>query len=205
MKLLNFLFGFVCVVIVGGVNAQEFDIKQGDAVVSALNFGKGDHVVIAIHGLNQNRDFLKGRSDEIAKAGFRVISFNWSAERGAGHKELDAVVKYARAQGAKKVSLFGTSRGSELAANYARAQPDGEFDTLVLLSNIDDQGIPLTKTKKLFVFGKSDRFVRFGAQTAEKSADPKQVIALDGGAHGVEPLIAEKADLMQDIIAALKR
>lgn len=205
MKLRNLLFGFVCVALAGSAIAQEFDIKQGDAIVSALNFGKGDHVVIALHGYQQDRNFFKGYGDEIAKAGFRVISIDWSGNRGSGFNEVGAAVKFAREQGAKKLSLLGTSRGAELAANYARAQPDGEFDTLVLLSSIDDKGIPLTKTKKLFVFSKYDSKASWTPTVADKSAEPKQLIMLGGSGHGLSNLVAEKADLMQDVIAALKR
>ena len=205
MKLRNLLFGFVCVALAGSANAQEFDIKQGDAIVSALNFGKGDHVVIALHGYQQGRNFFKDYGDEIAKAGFRVISIDWSGDRGSGFNEVGAAVKFAREQGAKKLSLLGTSRGAELAANYARAQPDGEFDTLILFASIDDQGIPLTKTKKLFVFSKYDSKASWTPTVADKSAEPKQLIMLGGSGHGLSNLVAEKADLMQDVIAALKR
>lgn len=205
MKLRNLLFGLVCVALAGSAIAQEFDIKQDDTTVGALNYGQGDHVVIGIHGLNQSRTFFKDYGDEIAKAGFRVITFNWSSDRGAGFKELGAAVKFAREQGAKKISLLGTSRGAELAANYARAQPDGEFDTLVLFSNIDDKGIPLAKTKKLFIYGKYDSKASWTPTVMEKSAEPKQLIELDGSGHGIAALVSKKSDLMQDVIAALKR
>jgi len=205
MKLSNLLFGIVSAALVGSAFAQEFDIKQDDTIVSAMNYGKGDHVVIALHGFKQSRDFLKAYGDEIASAGFRVIAVDWSAERGAGFKETDAAVKFARAQGAKKISLLGTSRGAELAANYAMAQPDGDIDALILVSDIDDKGIALTKTKKLFIYSKDDRFVQNGApKAAEKSVEPKQVIVLDGGSHGMAQ-ISENAELMKDILATLKR
>lgn len=205
MKLRNPLFGLACLVLAGSAIAQEFDIKQGDATVGAVNYGKGDHVLIAIHGFRQNRNFFKDYGDQIAKAGFRVIAIDWSADRGAGFKEVDAAVKFAREQGAKKISLLGTSRGAELAANFAKAQPDGEFDTLVLLSSIDDQGIPLAKTKKLFIFNKYDSNASWTPTAADRSVEPKQLITLGGSGHGMAPLLAEKADLMQDVIAALKR
>lgn len=205
MKLSNLLFGFVCVALAGSAIAQEFDIKQDDSVVGALNYGKGDHIVIGIHGFKQGRDFFKDYGDEISKAGFRVITFDWSGDRGSGFKELGAAVKFAREQGAKKISLFGTSRGAELAANYARAQADGDFDTLVLFSSIDDKGIPLTKTKKLFIYSKYDSNAKWTPDALAKSAEPKQMIELEGSGHGISALVSKKADLMQDVIAALKR
>jgi dienelactone hydrolase len=206
MKLENLLFGLLCAIaLASGAIAQEFDIKQGDSVVGAFNFGQGDHVVIFLHGKGGDRTYMKKYSDEIVKAGFRIISINWSGEEGAGHNELSAAVKFARAQGAKKISLAGLSRGANLVANYAKAQPDGEFDTLVLFSCSDDKGIPLTKTKKLFVFNKLDSIVsQWAPMGADKSAEPKQVIALGGNGHTISGLVSQKADLMQDVVTTLK-
>ncbi len=205
MKIRNQLFGLVCATIASCAVAQEFDIKQNDAVVGALSYGKGDHVVIALHGRRNPLTFLKENGDEIAKGGFRVISISWSGQSGAGFNEIGAAVKYAREQGAKQISLLGHSAGAELVANYARAQPDGEFDTVILFSSVDDKGIALTKTKKLFIFNKYDSIARWAPTGADKSAEPKQVVALGGSGHQVGDLVSKKADLMQDVIAALKR
>lgn len=201
----SLLFGLACALLAGTAAAQEFAIKEGDATVSALNFGQGEHVVIALHGNRANRSFFNDYANEFANAGLRVIAIDWPGTAGAGYNELGMAVRYAREQGAKKLSLLGFSRGAELAANYAKAQPDGDFDTLVLLSTVDDQGIPLAKTKKLFVFNKSDSIARWAPMAANKSAEPKEVIALGGNGHPVKALVAEKADLMQDVIATLKR
>ena len=46
---------------------------------------------------------------------------------------------------------------------------------------------------------------RWQPRAAEMSAEPKQVIMLDGSGHGIRALVDEKPDLMQDVIAALKR
>ncbi|MRR50121.1 MAG: alpha/beta fold hydrolase [Rhodocyclaceae bacterium] len=190
----------------GSASAQEaFDIKQGDSIVSALNFGQGDHVVIALHGNRGSRDFFADYGPDFAKAGLRVISINWPGTAGAGFSELSAAVKYAKEQGSKKVSLLGFSRGAELAANFARSQGDGEFDTLVLISTVDDQGLAMAKTKKVFAFNKGDSIARWAPASAEKSAEPKMVFALGGGGHPIKSLVAEKADLMQDVIAAIKK
>lgn len=205
MKIKGLLVGLVCVANLSGAVAQEFDIKHADGTVRALNFGQSDHVVIALHGSDGGRSQYKSWGDELAKAGFRVISIDWPASSGGGFKELAAAVKFARDDGAQKISLLGYSRGAALAANYARVQPDGEFNTLVLLSSADETSIPLTKTKKLFVFNKYDSIARWGQAGASKSAEPKQVLMLGGGGHQISALVSEKADLLQDIAAALKR
>ena len=198
-------FSLACLLLAGSALAQEFDIKERDLSVGALNFGQGDHVVIALHGNNGNRAFFKGYGDEFAKAGLRVISIDWPGNRG-DFSHLRAAMKFAREQGARKVSLVGFSRGGELAANFARTQAqEGELDTIVLFSCGDDKGIPLAKTKKVFVFNRYDSIARWQPMAAEMSVEPKQVIMLGGNGHGIRALVDEKPDVMQDVIAVLKR
>lgn len=186
----------------------EVDIKNGESTVSALVFGRGsgEHTVIALHGAGQRKDLFP--ADRARARGYKVISINWAAGPdgpGPGLAPLAATIRFARDAGAKKISLMGFSRGGELAARFASAQPDGDFDTLILLSAYDDQGIPLAKTKKLFVFHESDRFGRWSQVSADKSSEPKQVFALKGGAHSISALLADKPDLIDEIANALGR
>ena len=196
----------------GSAVAQvEMDIKTGDNIVSAMTMGEGEHAVIALHGAGGNtRKFFfeeKGAqfAQGLAKAGFRVIAVTWSGETGGGFGEVNAAIEYAKAKGAKKISLMGHSRGGELVANYARRQPDGTFDTVVQFSSVDDQGLSLTKTKKLFAFNKYDRWANWQPSAFEKSAEPKQMIALGGSGHPVSALVSEQASLLNDVVATLKK
>ena len=206
MKLKDLLLGFACIALTSVAIAQDFDIKQGDTIVSASSFGKGDHVLIAlpgaIRGSNPDKNSLRGRASEIANenAGIRVISISWS-----GPGDVAAAVRFAKESGAKKISLLGHSRGAGLAAQFASSQPDGEFDTIILLSSGDDQGIPLTKSKKLFVYSKGDSLARWTPRSFEKSAEPKELIALNGSGHGSGDLKAARPSLIADIVAVLKR
>jgi dienelactone hydrolase len=205
VKLTRVLLGLACITLAGSALAQELEIRQGEMVVGATNFGEGDHVVIALHGNRGSRAFFKDYGDEFARSGLRVISIDWPGKPGTGARELGAAVQFAREQGARKLSLVGFSRGAELAASYASAQADGEFDTVVLLASGGDQGIPLTKTKKLFIYNKYDSIARWTPVAAGKSAEPKQVIALGGSGHGIRWLVEEKPDLIREVIAELKR
>lgn len=185
----------------------EMEIK-GDSPVSALVFGRGggEHTVIALHGARQQKDLFRPIAPGLARRGYKVISIDWAAGPegpGPGLAPLAATIRYAREAGAKKISLMGFSRGGELAARFASAQPDGELDTLILLSSVDDRGIPLTKTKKLFVFHEGDRLARWSQVSADKSSEPKQVFALRGGAHSMSALLADKPDLVDEIARAL--
>ncbi|MDK9701648.1 MAG: alpha/beta hydrolase [Sulfuritalea sp.] len=189
----------------------DSEIKVGDTVVSATSMGSGEHVVIALHGAGGNtKSFFFGDNGAqfaqgLAQAGFRVIAVTWSGQAGGGFAEVDAAVGHARAIGAKKISLMGHSRGGELAANYARKQPDGTFDTVVQLSSVDDQGLAQTRTKKVFAFNKYDRWANWQPAAFDKSAEPRQLFALGGSGHPVSALVKEQPTLLADLVAILKK
>lgn len=189
----------------------ESDIKAGDRLVSVIAMGEGEHAVIALHGAGGNtRSYFFGDSGAqlgqgLAQAGFRVIAPTWSGQAGSGFAELAAVIQHARETGAKKISLIGHSRGGELAANYARQQPDGTFDTVVQFSSVDDGGLAQTKTKKLFAFNKYDRFAKWQPAAFEKSVEPKQLLALGSSGHAVSELVKEQPALLAEVVATLKK
>jgi pimeloyl-ACP methyl ester carboxylesterase len=164
--------------------------------------------VIALHGSSQHKDLFRPIAPGLVRRGYKVISINWAAGPegpGPGLAPLAATIRYAREAGAKKVSMMGFSRGGELAARFASGQPDGDFDTLILMSSPDDQAIPLSRTKKLFVFHEGDRIGRWSRVSADKSSEPKQVFALKGGAHSLAALLADKPDLVDEIADTLGR
>lgn len=189
---------------------EDIDLKSGDNVVTAMTLGEGEHAVIAIHGASQNRKyFFSGNGAEfgqaLAKAGFRVVAIEWAGRPPAGFAEVAAAIKHVRDKGAKRVSLMGHSRGGELAANYSRTLADGELNSVIQFGSVDDQGLAQTKTKKLFAFNKGDRWANWQPKAFEASSDPKQMIALGGSGHHVNTLVNEKTDLIEDVIALLKK
>lgn len=212
MKLRELLFGLSCIAVSATAIAQvETDIKVGDSVVSTMTMGEGEHVVIALHGAggNDRRFFFDEKGGKLgqalAGAGFRVIAPTWSGQGGSGSNEVNIVLAHARETGAKKISLMGHSRGGELAANFSKQQPDGTFDTVIQFGSVDDQGLPMTKTKKLFAYNKYDKWARWQGAAFDKSAEPKQKIELGGSGHPVSALIGEKADFVQDVIGILQK
>lgn len=206
---------FLCVIgLVGLSHAQvRTDIKQGDAVVSALVMGEGDHAVIALHGRNEGPEmyFKEGSGGnlgtDLAKAGFRVIAVAWPRAAGAGKLEIGAAIRHAKENGAKKISLLGLSMGTWPIPDYAASAAEGELDSVVLMSATTKTEITLTNTKKLFVFSKNDRFAGSDAPVmAEKSAEPKQVVVLNGGGHLlIADLKKERPSLVQDVIDVLRK
>lgn len=196
----------------GNALAQtEIDFKNGDNIVSAMVMGEGEHAVIALHGAggNDRRYFFSAPGgqlgQELAKAGFRVIAPSWSGQAGGGFGEVGAAIAHAKSAGAKKISLMGHSRGGELVANYARQQGDGMFDSVIQFGSVDDRGLEMPKTKKLFAFNKGDRFANWQPAAFDKSSEPKVKLQLGGNGHPVSALITEKADLAKDVIDLLKK
>lgn len=186
----------------------EISIDSGGTDVSALVFGRAAaHTIIALHGAGQSKGLFKLIAPQLVRRGFRVIAIDWRSGKegpGPGMAPLATAVGYAKQTGALKVSLLGFSRGGELAARYASGQPDGEFDSLVLLASYDDQAIPLAKTKKLFVFHDGDPFGRWSQISADRSTEPKKVFALKGGSHSIDALMEDKPDLVEEIVATLR-
>lgn len=195
-----------CLASVGMANAQDLDIEHNGITVSALEYGSGGHVLIALPGAKPgktpNKNALKKLAMEIAEkaSGVKVISITWPDQNAVA-----AAVSYAKANGASKVSLLGHSRGAEMAGRYASTLPEGQIDSLILLSSADDQGIPLTRTKKLFVYNKGDSYARWTPASYEKSAQPKELIELNGDGHLIDHLKAERPNLIGDIVTLLNR
>lgn len=206
MKSRNFFVGIAFFAIGGVALAQEFDLKQGEVVVPAFTQGNGNHVLIMLPGAaansRSNRNWLKNMAIEITKEndGIQAISISWQ-----GHGDVAAAVQFAKENGAKKISLLGFSAGAEMAGQFASTQLDGEFDTIVLLGSIDDQGIPLKKTKKLFIHSNADGIGRWTVKSFERSADPKEILILERSGHSVKDFKAERPGLVADIASALKR
>lgn len=196
----------------GAAQAQvDVELTGTNGPVSAMTLGEGSHAVIALHGAggNDKRYFFGDTGAKLAhalaEAGFRVIAVTWPGTAGAGFPEVDAAMAWAKAQGATRISLLGHSRGAELAANYARQQPDGTFNTLVQLSSVDDKPVALAQTKKLFAYNKYDKFARWQPSAFEKSVEPKQKTELGGNGHPVSALVAEKTDLSQSVVGLLQQ
>ncbi len=208
----HFLAALVSLTAFGSAIAQvETDLKVGESVLSAMTMGEGGHVVIALHGAggNDRRFFFGDKGGKLgqalADAGFRVIAPTWSGQGGSGFNEVNIAIAHAKETGAQKISIMGHSRGGELAANYAKQQPDGTFDTVIQFGSVDDGGLPMTQTKKLFAYNKYDKWARWQGSAFDKSSEPKQKIELGGSGHPVSALISEKPDFVQDVIAILKK
>lgn len=178
--------------------------------VEAMQWGAGTHTVIALHGYGNGPElFGTGLGEELgpklASAGFRVLALRWAGLPSGGEAEVAAALAWARQTGATDVSLLGHSFGADLAARAAMANPDGTFDTLVLLAMTDGAPITLSKTKKLFVVSDGDTLSKRAQQLAEQSAEPKRSVVLQGTGHAISALSTGQFILSQGVIEMLGR
>ena len=120
-----------------------------------------------------------------------------------------AAVRYLRKSGAKTVSVMGGSFGGSAAADASIASQLGEIDRLILLA-ADGSG-PAERIKSpLLVIVARDDASGDGPQLPhirawfDKAPDPKQLIILEGSAHGQFLFQTGQADcVMKEILSFL--
>jgi len=176
----------------------RFPTQDGGVIHGDL-YGSGDRGVVLAHGGRFNKESWKKQAQELAKAGFHVLAFDfrgYGESRGPGqadiftaplHLDVLAGVHYLRKRGATSVSAIGGSLGGGAAANAAIAEP-GQIDRLVLLG-ATPQGPPeKLKLPKLYIMTRDDtsgdgpRLPGLRAHF-ENAPDPKELIILEGSAH----------------------
>jgi pimeloyl-ACP methyl ester carboxylesterase len=210
-------------VAIAAVSAQSpvsFHTQDGWAIHGDL-YGTADRGIVLIHGGRFTKDSWRTQSDQLVKAGFRVLAIDL---RGFGLSKqgpaaldpgfgspLDALaaVRYLRKAGAKSVSIVGASMGADAAAGASIESAPGEIDRLVLLAgSAEDPGDKL-KGRKLFIVARDDanaagpRLPRIRAQY-ERSTQPKELVVLDGAAHAQFIFDTPQADrLMAEILRFL--
>jgi pimeloyl-ACP methyl ester carboxylesterase len=193
------------------VAQQPVQIDLAGRPVPAVQWGTGSHAVIAIHGRGGRPDvFGTGLGGDLgptlARAGFRVIAPAWSGSPSGGEPEMTAAVSWARQTGAPRISLLGHSFGADLAARVAQSNPDGTFDTVVLLALTSGRGITLSKTKKLFVVSDGDTLsMPHARKLAEESSEPKRSVVLPGTGHMIFSLSSATFVLHEVIVEMLSR
>lgn len=175
-----------------------FPTEDGGLIYGDL-YGEGDRGVVLAHGGRFNKESWEKQAQELAKAGFRVLAFDfrgYGESRGPGQKDiftaplhLDVLagVHYLRKRGAKTIFAIGGSMGGGAAADAAIAEP-GQIDRLVLLG-ATPQGPPeKLKVRKLYIMTRDDasgdgpRLPGLRAHF-EKAPEPKELIILEGSAH----------------------
>jgi alpha/beta superfamily hydrolase len=194
---------------------------QDGGVVYANVYGAGERGVVLAHGGQFNKESWDKQAQELVKAGFRVLAFDfrgYGQSRGPHGTSSDegrrfdvlAAINYLRKSGAKTVSVVGASMGGDYAAEAAEASP-GAIDRIVLLASGAEAPLVRMKGPKLYIIARDDvegddkvpRLPQIRAQF-EKSSGPKQLILLDGSAHAQWIFSTPEGDhLMREILRFL--
>src|SRR5215472_14566626 len=210
---------------------KDVDIKAEDGSTLKASYyspGKPGPAILLLHQCNMDRHAWDGLAQDLANAGFHVLTFDFRGfgESGGGRQtdaaartamrekwpgDVDSVYTYLTAQkGVDKSRLAaggascGVTQASDLATRHH------EIKALVLLSGSasDAAKAYLTATPMFAVFGaasEGDTNAAKGIKAAvESSKNPKSQLKIYSGTeHGV-PMFAKNPDLEPMIITWLK-
>jgi len=196
---------------------------DGGAIAADL-YGAGDRgVVLVAHGGYSSRASWAAEARVLADRGFRVLVFETRAAIAlrAGNEteclydaacmavDVLAAVRHLRREGTPSVAVIGGSAGGGAAAQASIDAP-GEIDRLVLLAPMAISAPERMGARKLFVtsrddLGPGDRPRLPGIRDQyERAPGPKQLVILDGSAHGQRLFASpQRARLMREILRFL--
>lgn len=215
----------------GEVQKKDIDLKAADGTElkgSYFSPGKSGPAILLLHQCNMDRHAWDGLAEDLAKAGFHVLTFDFRGFGDSGGHTTDATFRrsvmnekwpgdvdtayeYLIARNGvdkSRLAAGGASCGVTQAADLATRHHD--IKALLLLSG---QVSPAAKTylesnPNLPVFGaasESDTRAAKGIQEAVGSSkDPKSDLKIyPGTEHGV-PMFAKHPDLEPMIVSWLK-
>jgi pimeloyl-ACP methyl ester carboxylesterase len=173
------------------------------------------------HGGRFTKESWKPQTEQLAKAGFHVLAFDFRGfgqSHGPGDKDmftapmyLDvlAAVRYLRKNGAKTVAVMGGSFGGAAAADASSASQPGEIKRLILLAAEGNGPAEKIKAPLLEIVARDDasgdgpRLPHIRAWF-DKAPQPKDLIVLDGSAHGQFLFQTDQADrVMKEVLRFL--
>ena len=196
---------------------------NGDSLDADL-YGSGSRAVVLAHGGRYDRGSWRPQAEAMAKAGFRVLAFDFraSVEARAGREtaclydaaclaaDVLSAVRYLRQSGAAEVSVVGASLGGGAAAQASADAAPGEIDRIVLLAHMPVDAPERMQGRKLFIVARDDtgsgdrpRLPAIRRQ-CEQAPQPKSLEVLDGTAHAQAIFATEEGErLMRAILAFL--
>ena len=188
---------------------------QDGALMHALLYGRGDHGIVLAHGGRWTKESWRDQAEALAKAGFRVLAFDFRKEdsrasEGARHLDVLAAIQHLKSAGAKRVSVVGASMGGDYAAEACEAKPDA-IDRLILLAAGAYTPLKTCRARKLFIMTRGDiigdnqpRMPAIRRQY-EAATAPKQFVELEGSAHAQAIFTsAEARRLMAELLRFLQ-
>lgn len=197
---------------------MSFPTQDGGRIY-ANSYGISAHAVILGSNGCMGKESWEPQAQKLAAEGFRALAIDF---RGQGqshggpksrpddyHLDVLAAVRYLQL-GSSRVSVIGASCAGDAAAHASVEARDGEIESLVLLAHGGIEHPELTKGRKLFVVTRDDantagvRLPKIRAQY-EKTPEPKELLILEGSAHGQRIFETEQGDrLMREILRFLR-
>ena len=181
-------------------------------------FGEGKTALIFSNGRDLTMQLWEGVAQTMASRGYMSLLYDY---RGLGQSQGDdrphlrendlrAAIAVARAQGATKIVLLGSSFGGLLSASVAT---EAHAAAIVLVSpTLKDSGITLSDQEtqaltmpKLLIASEGDSTFAYNTQHIyDVSPQPKQIVIYPGKQHGTTIFTLEYgADSMQRLTAFL--
>ncbi len=204
--------------------ARTISIPATDGAITADVYGVSDRAVILAHGGRFDRTSWKEQAQALATAGFRVLAIDFRAAIASRQgtetpclydasclaKDLLAVVRHLRREGAKQVSIVGGSLGGGAAAQATIEAKAGEIDRIILLAHMLIGEPERMKGRKLFIVARHDlggsgkpRLDGIRAQF-ERAPEPKRLVILEGSAHAQFLFDSDQAKpLLDEILSFL--
>lgn len=168
-----------------------FDAADGGRIVADV-YGQGENVVVLAHGAAFNKESWAPQARALAVRGHRVLAINFrgygasAAGREGNARYLDvlAAVRYARAHGARSVSVVGASMGGGAAARAAVEAAAGEIDRLFLLSPVSITSPDAMHAGRILYVASRDEPMAPGIRDQfSRAPEPKRLELLDGSGH----------------------
>ncbi|HUU35234.1 MAG TPA: alpha/beta hydrolase [Vicinamibacterales bacterium] len=171
--------------------AVTFDTADGGHI-AADQYGSGTDAVVLAHGARFNKESWAVQAQALAAQGHMVLAIDF---RGYGtstagrdgkalFQDVLAAVRYARAHGARSVSVVGASMGGGASGRAAVEARPGEIDRLLLLSpvSIDDPGA-MHAGRILYIASRDEPMAPGIREQFARAPQPKRLVMLDGDGH----------------------
>jgi pimeloyl-ACP methyl ester carboxylesterase len=203
--------------LVGPSDAVSFRTSDG-VLLSGRTFGPphASAGVVLAHGATVNQSSWFAVAAELARRGYRVLTFDFrgycpGGDAGCSHgtkdptgapADLGAAIDELRSLGPTRIGVIGSSMGGATAL-VVSADAGIHPDVVIALSappgvgstTIDDALLSRIVAPKLFVAGTADDgSASFARAFLAGSDPPKRLVLLDTSDHGAEMLRGSRAD-----------
>jgi alpha-beta hydrolase superfamily lysophospholipase len=149
---------------------------------NAVEQGSGTTAVVMIHGKSTHKDSWFPLMPKLAAAGYWAIAYDYDSQ---GSGDLAEIVAYARAHGAKRLVLAGSSLGAQHALEAADAL---HADAVITFSSEVEHTIrePLLAIASVGD-GDTVTYARHNVDTAKHSgAHDTKIVEVKGSTHGID-------------------